>query len=626
MCGITGYIANNTYANDKMLDALIHRGPNDHGTFIDKCNNKQIFLGQTRLSIIDLSQNGHQPMLSEDQNIILIFNGEIYNFQELKATHLKDQNFKSKSDTEVILKLYQKYGISFLNLINGDFAISILDKNQNKLFLIRDRIGVKPLYYYFNNSELIFASEIKSINESGIKLNLNENQVLPYFVFKYSPGDSTLFHKIKRVKPGTYIEYDFNLGNISSTTYWTLSKKEKYKNYTYADFKLELEKLIEDSVKIRLISDVPIGNFLSGGLDSSIIAYYLKSNKNISHYCASKNKADLKKEGTTSDFYYADRLAKEWGLKLNITNIGIDVNTQELIRETNYYSDDLIADGSQIPSYLISKEVTKTSKVILSGMGADELFLGYAGHALTLYHSEIFSRIPKFLKKTINYISKNTNQGKGAFLAYRRYIHKSGKYLSYGNEKYAILNIVGDFENSCSIINQSNQSILDYLKNFFSKNEPIFESLFKFELENFLVKNLHYTDRMTMAHGVECRVPFLDYRIVELAFNMPTKYKLTYRGTFKKILKDIYAEKLPKYITRRRKAGFGMPLRSIFSKKENITNLLNIEDLKTLPIFNINEINRCIENHLSGKEDNSAIIYALISFQEWYKLHINKNN
>lgn len=626
MCGITGYIANNKYSNEKMLKALNHRGPNDHGIFVDICENKQVFLGQTRLSIIDLSQNGHQPMLSEDQNIVLIFNGEIYNFQTLKETHLKDQNFKSKSDTEVILKLYQKFGIDFLSLINGDFAISIFDKKHNKLFLIRDRVGVKPLYYYYKDNELIFASEIKSISESGIKLSLNEDQILPYFVFKYSPGEATLFQNIKRVKPGTYLEYDFQSGKISSTTYWSLNKNDKYKNYSYSDFKTDLENLIEDSIKIRLISDVPIGNFLSGGLDSSIIAYYLKNNKSISHYCASKNEEDLKKEGTTSDYYYADKLAKEWGLKLNITNIGVNVSTQELIRQTNYYSDDLIADGSQIPSYLISKEVTKESKVILSGMGADELFLGYAGHALTLYHSEVFSRIPSLLKKSINFISKNINQGKGAFLAYRRYIHKSGKYLNYGPAKYAILNIVGDFENSCSIINQSNKPILELFDKYFPKNQSIFDSLFQFELENFLVKNLHYTDRMTMAHGVECRVPFLDYRIVELAYNIPTKYKLTYGGTFKKILKDIYAQKLPNYITKRRKAGFGMPLRSIFSNKKNITNLLNIEEIKKLSIFNISEINRCIENHLSGKEDNSAIIYALISFQEWYKLHINTNN
>lgn len=622
MCGITGYIAREKYPIQKMLEVLHHRGPDDQGIYESQIAGKNIFLGQTRLSIIDLSSNGHQPMLSDNEDIILIFNGEIYNFLELKAKYLADHPFKSKTDTEVILKLYIKFGIDFIGLLNGDFSICIYNKNSNKLFLIRDRIGVKPLYYYFNSGNIIFGSEIKTIIASGIKAELNEKQILPYFVFKYSPGVNTLFKNIQRVKPGTYIEYDIQNESINETTYWKLEKKQEYNSLSYSEFKNKLESLIEDSIKIRLIADVPIGNFLSGGLDSSIIAYYLKENKKISHYCASKEEKDLIKEGTTSDFFYADKLAKEWGLNLHITNIGSNVSTKELISKTNYFSDDLIADGSQIPSYLISQEVTKTSKVILSGMGADELFLGYAGHIMTLYHANIFSQTPIFLKKLINYISENTNQGKGKFLAYRRYIHKSGKYLKYGNEKFAILNIVGDFENSKGIINQNSEELTEVLSSYFPSNTPIFDSLFKFELENFLIKNLHYTDRMTMAHGVECRVPFLDYRIVELAYNLPVNYKLTYTGKFKKILKDIYSEKLPEYITKRRKAGFGMPLRSIFSSKKTIDHLLDFDQLKNLALFNLDKIHECINNHIEGKEDNSSIIYALISFQEWYNLHI----
>jgi asparagine synthase (glutamine-hydrolysing) len=621
MCGITGYISNETLNTQAMLHSLQHRGPNHHAGYNDHFNNSEIFLGHTRLSILDLSNNGNQPMFSEDKQIVIVFNGEIYNFEELKQTYFKQDYFHSKTDTEVVLKLYQKFGIQFINQLNGDFAISIYDKHLQKLFLIKDHVGVKPLYYYTNGSKFIFGSEIKSIIASGIKTSLADDELLNYFVFKYTPKNNTLYKNIYRVAPGSYLEYDLTKHLFETQRYWKLEKNNTYSNLSYHDAKDVLYTLVENSTKSRLISDVPIGNFLSGGLDSSIIAYFIKNRQDIQHYCARKSEIDLKKEGTTSDYYYADKLAKEWHLKLLEANISSEEANIDLIKKTLYFSDDLIADGSQIPSYLITKEASQTSKVILSGMGADELFLGYAGHMLTLLSENVMAKMPFGLSGLLYKQAAKVNQGKGKFLAYRRYIHKIGKYGNYPNYRYGILNLVGDFENSCSVYSGNRTNLESMLSAYFPENEDVFDSLTRFEIENVLVKNLHYTDRTSMANSVECRVPFLDKHIVEFAYSIQRSYKLSNTGTSKRILKDAFKQQLPNYIINRRKAGFGMPLRSIFSSEAKVNQLLDRSFFGNFNGFSVPHINTLITNHISGKEDNSSIIYALISFQEWYKLN-----
>jgi asparagine synthase (glutamine-hydrolysing) len=620
MCGIAGYISNEKLNTVEMLNVLKHRGPDHHAGYSDTYNSKEIFLGHTRLSIIDLSSNGNQPMFSDDKQVVIVFNGEIYNFEKLKLKYFKQDSFHSKTDTEVVLKLYQKFGISFINELNGDFALSIFDKKRNKVFLIKDHVGVKPLYYYTDGTKFIFGSEIKTILASGIKPSLAEDELLNYFVFKYTPKNNTLYKNIFRVPPASYIEYDLNVNTFSTHTYWTLQKNKEYANLSYHDAKDVLHSLVEQSTKSRLISDVPIGNFLSGGLDSSIIAYFLKNRKDILHYCARKAEVDLKKEGTSSDYFYADKLSKEWDLKLLQANIGSEQANLDLIKKTLYYSDDLIADGSQIPSYLITKDASQTSKVILSGMGADELFLGYAGHMLTLLSENVMSKLPFGLSSGLYKQAAKVNQGKGKFLAYRRYIHKIGKYGNYPNYKFGILNLVGDFENSCSVYAGNRDKLEHMLSNYFPENEDVFDSLTRFEIENVLVKNLSYTDRTAMANSVECRVPFLDKHIVEFAYSIKRSYKLSNSGTSKRILKDAFKNELPSYIINRRKAGFGMPLRSIFSTDAKVNQLLDKSFFSNFNQFSIPNIEKIISNHISGKEDNSSIIYALISFQEWYKM------
>lgn len=253
-------------------------------------------------------------------------------------------------------------------------------------------------------------------------------------------------------------------------------------------------------------------------------------------------------------------------------------------------------------------------------MGADEVFMGYAGHQLTLLDGWL-DKMP--LTKVTAKFFHSLNQGKGSFKAFKRYLHKLGKYHDYPNYKFGIYTIVGDFENSMNVFKGNRENTIGLLKEYFPEDKKGFDCLAQFEYENFLQKNLSYLDRMTMANSVEGRVPFLDYRIMELGYAIPRNYKLSNKGTTKKIIKDAYKNVLPDYITKRRKAGFGMPLRSIFSDENRVNQLLNWELLNTIKGFDTDFIKQIIQNHVQGKEDNSALIYALISFQEWHKMYIS---
>lgn len=605
-----------------MVGTLKHRGPNAVGVHQERYQNQFVFMGHNRLSIIDLSASGNQPMATDDGQIHLIYNGEVYNFLELKNQYLQRHKFKSKTDTEVLLRLYEQLGISFVNKLNGDFALAILDKKRGKFFLIRDRLGVKPLYYSFREDALIFGSEIKALLASGAPYSLAEKNIQQYFVFKYVPGHETLFRDIYRVKPGHYLEYDCLRRTLAEREYWRLQKRADYEKLSYTEAKNVLYELLADAVQIRLIADVPVGNFLSGGMDSSTIAFFLKNNPAITHYCAQKKKSDLALEGTSDDFHYASKLASVWNL--NLLPISIDSDTLDLnaIRTTLHYSDDLIADGSQIPAFLITRESKKTSTVILSGMGGDEIFLGYAGHLMTLI-SQYLDKVPWGFRHLLAGFFASLWQGKGQFKSLRRYLHKLGKYYGYPNYKYALYGLVGDFKNSRLVCKNIADTDHAMLASYFPSGADPFESITHFELDNFLVKNLHYLDRMAMANSVEARVPFLDHRIVELAFSRKRTDKLANTFTAKKILKETFASKLPDYIIKRKKAGFGMPLRSILSAQKKIDQLLDKDFLYDLDFFNMAHIKNIIQNHHSGREDNSSIIYALICFQEWYKMHIH---
>ena len=616
MCGISGYISAQPLNGQAMLESLQHRGPDHQGSITHNLNGRQLFFGHNRLSIIDLSAHGHQPMSTDQERITIIYNGEVYNFKELRKRFLSDQVFHSNTDTEVLLYLYEKLGIDFVKELNGDFAIAILDRTNNKVFLIRDRLGVKPLYYCHQAQTLAFGSELKAIEASGLQLEHDRDQWPLFFTFKYVPGNRTMYKNVHRLPPAHYLEYDSSTHEFFLEEYWKPGYQEEYANLTFSQAQDTWKDLMSDAVQLRLIADVPVGTFLSGGLDSSIIASYLGSHPEIRHYCAVKSEEDLKQEGTTSDAHYARMLANQWGLSLDTINIGRDQASQELIQTTIHYSDDLIADGSQIPSYLITKEAAQSSRVILSGMGADELLLGYAGHMISLL-AMYFDKMPGVVSRSAAKYMAQLEAGKGKFKAYKRYLYKLGRYHQYGNLRYGFLNIVGDHHSAQSIFKNPGEASQEFLSRYFSGSEAPFDAISRFERENFLVKNLHYVDRMSMANSVESRVPFLDHRLVELAANLPRKFKLSNKLEPKRLLKAAYKETIPEPIIKRRKAGFGMPLRSIFSQPEILDDLLPIDFFGQYDVFSVEQIKSLIQAHMEGREDQSALIYALISWKEW---------
>jgi asparagine synthase (glutamine-hydrolysing) len=601
-----------------MVRSLAHRGPDAHGEYLAAVAGQQVFLGHTRLSIIDLSPAGTQPMFSADRQTVIIFNGEIYNYRELRREFLSDHAFRSSTDTEVLLALYERMGLKCLQHLNGDFAFAVLDLRARRLQLVRDRVGVKPLYTAKIGRDLLFGSEIKALVAGGVRPVLDREQLQNYFIFKYVPGEDTLFKGVRRLAPGSWLDYDLDTGETRAERWWHPDIASR-SAASYGEAAEQVAALVTDATRMRLVADVPVGNFLSGGLDSSIIASVIRNERQIAHYCARRSDEDSQIEGTSSDFDHAQRLARDWSLTFRPIDVGAVEMTMENIRRTVAFADDLIADSAQIPTDLITRGAAASSRVFLSGMGADELFLGYPGHALTLLDQRLRS-VPGS-GAVVRGIAQ-MDQGRGAFKSFRRYLYKLGKYYDLPEYRAAIYSLVGDFAVSASVINTDTRGVRGFLAGYFPPGGDPFEAFKRFEFDNFLQKNLSYTDRMSMANSVEVRVPYLDHRIVNLAYSLPRSYKLGTWGRSKRVLRTAFVDVIPDHIQRRRKAGFAMPIRSLFASRERIESLLNVGLLVEAARINATAVNELIDRHIAGLEENSSIIYALISLQQWCGLFL----
>lgn len=606
MCGIVGFVGKNLEALnlEASVEALRHRGPDSGNSFRERVGTECLFFGHRRLSVIDLSAEGNQPM--HEGHISMVFNGEIYNYRELKTAHLGGEKFRGSSDTEVALKLYRRFGPDFVNHLHGDFALAVFDRDRGELLLIRDRIGVKPLYIFESEEIFAFGSEIKSFRAAGLKLSHREDALGKFLVFKYSPRQETLFNEVRRLAPGTMLRLNLASGKKTEEKYWDLRNEIRPFRGSFDQAKGELRERLEASVNARLAADVPIANYLSGGLDSSIIAYHLRGEE-FTHYCAVKDERDLKTEGTTSDGAFAKKLAADRNLNLVTIPIGLGQLTPELIRKSIMACDDLIADGSIIPAMLLAEKAAKKHRVVLSGMGADELFLGYNGHFL-LKLTQMAQSVPGF-KGLAAPILQKISAGKGPFKAYRRYLQKWGNNLGKDCQA-ARFSVVGDVDSALSVL----KNPPDLEEVFGAVGGEDFEDLLHFELENFLVKNLHYLDGSSMAYGLESRVPYLDHELVTFAAGLPADFKLDNQLRSKKILKAAYADVLPARITKRRKAGFGMPLRSLLSKREVLDRLLPYDAIEATGQIDMDQLRKLEEAHLNGRQDQSALIYALIVY------------
>lgn len=613
MCGITGIV--NLDNSDINLDLLKkangtikHRGPDDSGLVIK--NN--VGLSSRRLSIIDL-ETGGQPISNEDGLVWIVFNGEIYNYKPLQLELIQaGHKFKTKSDTETILHLYEEKGDKCLMGLKGMFAFAIYDSKKKKILLARDRMGEKPLYYSISNGKFIFASELKAIlSYPCIKRNIDINALNCYFSSEYVPSPLSICKDVKKLPAGSVLIFDLNKKTAKINKYWDTDFKHE-RVITFDEAIFELERKMFESVKSQMVSDVPLGLFLSGGIDSSTIAYYMtKLSKNkiktFSIGFEDKNFDETKYSNVVSGLFGTDHREK----------ILTTRDVLPLVEEVVKYLDEPMADSSIIPTYLLSKFSRKYVKVVLGGDGGDELFMGYQTFQANKI-ANILEKIPfKIDSKFVNNITRRLPVSFNYFsfdYKLKRFIERYSKNSITRNRNW-----IGSFT--------KRQRKLLLKKDFFrsdnydspgrmyEQEKSIIEDFQKLYLtEDILVK----TDRASMANSLEVRSPFLDYELVNYVNSLPVKFKLNGLTT-KYILKKLMKNRLPKDIINRSKRGFALPISKWINSDFRMLfdNYLNQDRLKKEGIFNPFFVSRILEEHRERKRDNRKELWTLFIFQIW---------
>lgn len=624
MCGIVGVYAFNDSAKKvfenvpKALRTLKQRGPDTqkHISIKNAC------LGHSRLAIIDLSDQAAQPMTDASGRYTIIFNGEIYNYKKLRK-HLKDKgvHFQTASDTEVLLQLYIHEGDNFLTKLNGFFAFAIYDSFSDKLFLARDRMGIKPLLYFFDEDKLFFASEMKALLALGIDETIDQVSLREYFQFNYIPSPNSIFEKVKKLPQGKFLTIEHK--KISIKSYYSIPyNKENTKFTSYEDAQKELQKLIEKSIKERLIADVPLGAFLSGGIDSSVIV--AETTKHISGL--NTFSIGYKDEPFFDETIYAELVAKKFKTNHHTFKLSNSELYENLHKVLNYV-DEPFADSSALPLHILSMHTKKQVTVALSGDGADELFSGYNKHKAH------FMAMQNSLKSRLIRLGlpfwKNLPKSRNGKISNRiRQLEKYARGLNLKDkERYlewaSIMseNKVNQLFAREKTINNWKERQNVFVEHFLNPTD-INDVLFA-DMQLVLVSDmLHKVDSMSMANSLEVRTPFLDPSIVQFAFSLPESYKIN--GTMKKrILQDTYRSILPSELYCRPKHGFEVPLLKWFrtSLKDEINEVyLNKDFVHEQGIFNYESI-LALKNRLFSKnpQDIHAHLWAFIVFQHWWK-------
>ena len=624
MCGITGiYSFNNNGASflkyiDNAVSALCNRGPDGKGIY----KNNKVALGHTRLAIIDTSEASAQPFTDISGRYTIIFNGEFYNFKEhRKLLEQKGIVFKSNGDTEVLLYMYIYYGPSFIEKVNGCFSIAIYDNKDDVLFIVRDRMGIKPLVYYQDDDKLIFASEMKSVLAFNIPKIIDKVSLYSYLQLNYIPNPHSIFKNVSKLKAGTYLLIEKN--RVQQVQYYKIPYFENIQNnISYEDAQSTLSSLLDEAVKKRLISDVPLGTFLSGGIDSSIItAIASKYTDNLSTFSIG-----YKDEPFFDETYYAQLVAKKYKTNHNAFYLSNNDLFEHFYDVLNYI-DEPFADSSAIAVYILSKYTRKHVTVALSGDGADELFAGYNKHRAHFKANNSFyiNKILKFSTKFLKYLPQTRN-GKASnfFRQLNRYAsclnlseeERYWQWCLFNDENYAKSIYREDF--STDEFQKRKGTILNKITNNSNINNILYTDM-HLVLQGDM---LHKVDLMSMANGLEVRPPFLDYNLVNYVFSLPDSFKID-KSMKKKILQDTFRGMLPNELYNRPKHGFEVPLLKWF--RSELSSLINNELLsdnfiKDQNIFNISfvkELKYKLNTNIA--EDITSKIWGLIVFQYWWK-------
>ena len=608
MCGIYGTTIKYTDNQIKSkLQRTAFRGPDKMGSELYEYNGNTVTFGHNRLSIIDLDPRSNQPFNYLDK-IKIVFNGEIYNFQHIrKNLSSKGYVFNTTSDTEVICAAYLEYGEDCVSYLNGMFAFVIYNIQEQEFFGARDRLGQKPFYYYKNGTEFEFSSQISSIQLfNNNRLSISSKAIHKYLVWGTIPDTDSIFNEVKKLPAGHSFTYSLSSGNFKTKQYWDIDYLGNTKfTGSYNEAMAELENLTMDAVKTRLFADVPVGVFLSGGVDSSLVAALATktTNEKIKTFSVKFNEKGF------DESIYAKQVADHLNTDHNIIecnyNEGID-----LIENFYQYYDEPFSDSSAIPSMLLAKHTRKHVTVALSGDGGDESFIGYHRYNWVKYMNSIY-KAPKPLRllgaKTLQYLPH-----------YKLKI--IGDVIRKNNVTDAYL---GTFfsPNSDWFKFDYDISNFDELKYLSHNNKNIFERVSDFDLKTYLNWDINTkVDRATMAYSLEARSPLLDHRLVEFGRSLPTSFKY-YKKNQKRILKDILYKHVPKELFDRPKAGFTMPFKEWFKTdlKDFVLTELSVENLNEIPGVNSKEVTKMINQHMDGSWNRYSVIWKLLILRQWLK-------
>jgi asparagine synthase (glutamine-hydrolysing) len=650
MCGIAGLITQNPEARiGAMLKAIEHRGRDDEGIWtspaIDGAGQRVCF-GHRRLSIIDTSSAGHQPMISHDGRLVVILNGEIYNYRELRdQLASKGRTFRTQTDTEVLLAAWAEWGEDCLRRLNGMFAFALWDATERTLFLVRDRVGIKPLYYSDAGTDavepqagclrsIVFASEVKSILASGlIKAELDREALHQFLTFLWVPDPNTLFHGIKTVPPGHVVRWRDN--QLTVREWWDISFDQIEEGRSDVWWQEQVLETLDRVVKLEMVADVPLGSFLSGGIDSSTIVAMMKRHsdgRRVGTYTIGIEAEDLRYDIIPDDVEWARRVNRQ--LDTDYHEIMLRPDVTELLPKLVYHMDEPAIDMA-IPSYLVSQAARESLTVMLSGMGGDEVFAGYP-RQLAMKLAGAFDPVPQMLRRPVMKALAHALPGgiPGKLTAPLRNAKKfarsaaldfEDRYLGYGtyftDEAKAML-----YTNEMRAATQD-QDAYSAHRHYFArvKNAAPLNQLLYVDLKTFLpCLNLMTTDKTSMAANLEVRVPFLNREMLELTARMPPDLKL--RGLKRKYILKRAAEKLfPPEIVWRKKAGFGAPIRSWLrgALQPMVDDLLSEETVRRRGLFRPEEVRRVIDANLSGREDYNLQVFQLLTLELWQRAFID---
>jgi asparagine synthase (glutamine-hydrolysing) len=630
MCGICGFAGR---ADDAlvqaMTDRLAHRGPNGQGVCVFPSLDGALpaSLGHRRLSVLDPGPRGAQPMSTPSRRYWITYNGEIYNFRELRRELERDgRRFETECDTEVVLAMYERYGADMLTRLNGIFAMAIWDRERAQLFLARDRLGVKPLYYAQRPGALYFASEVKALLPALPRPALRRDAVARYLTFLWVPDPDTLFDGILKLSPGHYAT--FSARGLEVTQYWDMSFDPQWRpEDEWAD---EVRRSVQGAVRRQMVSDVPLGSFLSGGIDSSaIVAEMSRATDRVTTFTVGASDHDLEHEIVPDDVRYARQVAARYRVDYHERILESDV--VELLPKLIWHMDEPVADPAAITTYLICSAARERLTVVLSGMGGDEIFAGYPRH-LAAQLGRMLSLLPRpVLTHAQSLIENRLTLGPpGRLRGPRRNLMKLARgldasawerYLTYCSyykppELAALLGPdtpVGDpFDRHRRHLERV-------------RGEHWLNQLLYLDMKTFLpCLNLTYTDKMSMAASTEVRVPLLDDELVELSGRIPPELKL-HRLTRKYVFKRSMEGVLPAEIINRPKAGFGAPLRAwlVGELEPMLGDLLSPQVVRDRGLFHAPEVQRLIAANRSGHEDNALRLWALLTLELWQRTFLD---